>query len=840
MTINFFVSKPEQYPKTHKTINHSDMRNTVISCVLALCATAFGGAAKSPLRINEIMTSNMHTLMADHQYPDSWVEIYNDSSEPVSPAGYLIGKKAKISKAYKLPESLPEIPAKGFGLVFCDKEDTDNHTDFRLDADGGSLYLFAPDSTLIDYIEYPAQPATDISFGRLSDSGEWSFLITPTPQGINSGKSATILMPEPVFSHESAMFPPDDKRAFDLEITIPDDAPAGTVILLTTDGREPQPIDRIESDRFTKHVSDNTIIRAKLHHPDYLSRPSSARSFVYPPDNVENVDVVSIITDPAGLNDPTDGIFNNVTKNWRRPGVIHYFQASEGHNQIFDQVMEFRVQGGITRTQPQQALAIYAHKRYTPNGCFNATIWPAKPNVTAAKSFVLRAGGNTWAYERINDQLVAELARHYLPSVDYMAYTPAIYFINGEYMGITDVRERSNEDFVWANYGGLEDIDMLENNKELKSGSRDSYEEFIDLSNSAYASWSSLSKHADMDGLLDQFVLRAFGHDTDFPHNNIVCWRPSDGSAPWKWIMKDIDRFGIIMYRSDVEKDFGDHIKWLCTFNQHQRYMGPFTFFYNNAEASEKYLERMAVFAGDFLQPESGTELIDSLCQFIAPHIVSTMQHYDPKGWNSRVSYWEWATYDMKNNWWPARQKAIYQVLANRFKLGQPTPLTIEREDPESAMSFNGIDLRRQKFNGMYFAQRPFVLESEDYGEWTLTATQSDGQQRQTTTDGYEFSYTLPENLSSAAITFHPTQAPEDFDRNESGIKAIEINNLLIISCIGGGISEISIFNLQGRQLLTRKFSSEKVSLEASELPSGPTIIRIVNSEGKTSVFKRI
>ena len=41
-------------------------------------------------------------------------------------------------------------------------------------------------------------------------------------------------------------------------------------------------------------------------------------------------------------------------------------------------------------------------------------------------------------------------------------------------------------------------------------------------------------------------------NDTDFPHNNIVCWRQKEPYAKWRWILKDADRFGIYPYRGEV------------------------------------------------------------------------------------------------------------------------------------------------------------------------------------------------------------------------------------------------------------------------------------------------
>ena len=38
-------------------------------------------------------------------------------------------------------------------------------------------------------------------------------------------------------------------------------------------------------------------------------------------------------------------------------------------------------------------------------------------------------------------------------NLDYQAYQPVAYYLNGEYKGLMGLRERTNKDYVEANYG---------------------------------------------------------------------------------------------------------------------------------------------------------------------------------------------------------------------------------------------------------------------------------------------------------------------------------------------------------------------------------------------------
>ena len=92
--------------------------------------------------INEFMQSNIDCIMDDlNDFPDSWVELYNAGSAPVNMSEFSIGTSRKASKAYKLPKQT--LNAKGYALVYCDKEEKSWHTSFRLESGKDcAIYLF--------------------------------------------------------------------------------------------------------------------------------------------------------------------------------------------------------------------------------------------------------------------------------------------------------------------------------------------------------------------------------------------------------------------------------------------------------------------------------------------------------------------------------------------------------------------------------------------------------------------------------------------------------------------------------------------------------------------------
>ena len=119
---------------------------TDMKFITLFVATLFcGSASAQTLKINEIMQSNVETMMDDiHEFPDSWVELYNPSDQAVNLKDYQISNKNKVKKAWQLPDKT--VAAKGYVIIYCDKEGIEDkrlHADFRLESGKGcTVYLF--------------------------------------------------------------------------------------------------------------------------------------------------------------------------------------------------------------------------------------------------------------------------------------------------------------------------------------------------------------------------------------------------------------------------------------------------------------------------------------------------------------------------------------------------------------------------------------------------------------------------------------------------------------------------------------------------------------------------
>ncbi len=69
-------------------------------------------------------------------------------------------------------------------------------------------------------------------------------------------------------------------------------------------------------------------------------------------------------------------------------------------------------------------------------------------SVKKFKSFVLRNGGNDWDHSLIRDGVMQNLVKYL--DLERQAFRPSLVYLNGEFWGIYNIREKVNEDFFQA------------------------------------------------------------------------------------------------------------------------------------------------------------------------------------------------------------------------------------------------------------------------------------------------------------------------------------------------------------------------------------------------------
>ncbi|KAA3655941.1 MAG: hypothetical protein DWQ04_32535, partial [Chloroflexi bacterium] len=143
------------------------------------------------LYINELMADNDTTLADPDEadsYPD-WIELYNPGSEAIDLGGLYLTDDLTDPTQFQIPTGLT-ILGGGFLLFYADNdtEQGDQHTNFKLSANGESVALLGADGlTQIDSVTFTTQ-TTDMAYGRQTDgTGDWGTMCEATPGSANTG-----------------------------------------------------------------------------------------------------------------------------------------------------------------------------------------------------------------------------------------------------------------------------------------------------------------------------------------------------------------------------------------------------------------------------------------------------------------------------------------------------------------------------------------------------------------------------------------------------------------------------------------------------------------------------
>ena len=734
------------------------LRLTLTAFITALALLYFAPADSwsQPLLINEVLTSNGNWgVDEDGEYPD-WIEILNTGSSPVDLEDFGLSDDPDRPFRWTFPSM--SIEAGERLLVWASGKDRRGptlHTSFSLSKDGEPVLLTAPDGALIDRIDVPELPR-DVSFGRMPDGGSsWRYFTEPSPGAANEGQHYADILSPPTFSKPAGF------HTGSFELTI--DAEDGVTVYYTLDGSEPttespvydgplQITDR-EGDpnvfsqiRTTGayhlwsppmgEVFKGTVVRALALRDGALpSEVSTATYFIHPEgEHRYSLPVISIASNRDGLWGEREGLYvpgivldslyqlrgrtsradsvaleqqysNYVMRgeDWERAVHLEMF---DGGQTLLSRRAGLRIHGGLTRLQRQKSLRLYARSEYGSSD-FEHFFFNEKPGVVSRR-IILRAGGQDWMKTMFRDAFMQRLSRHM--NLDYQAYEPAVVFINGEFWGIHNIRERIDQHYLAGNHGvDPGRLDLLTGSGSVDHGSNSAY-----LSFRSYVSqndprqadvYEYIASQMDIDNFIDYHVAQIFIRNNDWPHNNIDYWRahPEAGAdSRWRWIYYDTD-FGFGWSADPWDRDM---IAWARSpdGNGHGSWATVlFRRLLLNEEFRNQFINRLQDQLNTAYRTSHVIGLIDEFERMLEPEMG---EHIHRWGWvkNPRpahqepanVSEWK-ANVEVLREFARRRPAYVRNHIRSNFNLRAPVYLTVNVSEPGSGhVEVNSIHVRDQ------------------------------------------------------------------------------------------------------------------------------------------------
>lgn len=738
--------------------------------------------------ITEVVTSNGSIASDEDGDWSDYIELHNPTVEPVNLAGHFLSDDDDQPARWRLPEAT--IEPGGYLLVWASGKDRFGddralHTNFALEQDGEPVLLVAPDGeTIIDRVE-PRFLPRDVAWGidpRDADRG--CYFAVPTPGEPNVAECFDDLeLGAPKLSVSSGFY----DQPFGLTVTVDD--PQATIIY-TLDGSypdldlnpdrtlvydgplrivdrtpEPERLARINTIMpeegpgppdlfapFAERIDKATVVRVRSEY----SAETVATYFVGPQMVRSTVPVVSLVLDEEFLFDDEFGIYiagktyrdyfesgdydpdvgpgehpanyNQRGRSWERPpqgqhrrAVVFEYCTVAGVCD-FQRNIGLRIHGGATRTFEQKSLRLYARNDYGDR-VFSYPFF-ADRAPTNQRRLLLRNSGNDQGRTMVMDAYLQGLMGDF--RADTQAAQPVVVFINGEYWGLHNIRERYDEHYLELYYGADPDtVVALEGGLAFDVDGLAVLEELATRDPASDATLDWIQRQVDLDSWIDFLIAHLYAGNPDWPGRNERLWRQPDGphamgdgvlDGRWRWQIVDLDQMGGALALYDVDYDA---ITERLPVTDDITFTGGAPFMFNELAQHpafvEQFVARYADLLNTSLRAERASSYLDEVVAEIAPEVPNHMgrwRQFDVEFWQSQL--------EQLDEFMRLRPDAVRRQLVERFALGSPTTVGVLTDPARGAVRINSVFIDPStpgvddpaNWQGVYFDGMGVTLEA--------------------------------------------------------------------------------------------------------------------------------
>ncbi len=668
--------------------------------------------------INEYSCANISVFQDNYSEYEDWVELYNTSASSIDLTGYYLSDKPSNPLKWTFPSV--SIPANGHLIIYASGNDElsggNLHSNFKLTQMKPESIVFSdPSGTLIEtFTLMPNQ--IDHSRGRTTDgAATWSVFTTPTPDAANNNAKDEYAT-TPIFSHSAGLY----AATVNLDIISPD---PNITIYYTTNGNTPTTASTVVSG--TISINNTTVVKAKA----FSSTPSIPPSFVE-----TNTYFINDVHTMAVLSVSGDQLNNLLGGSYIEPdGVLEYFDANQAP--VDEASGYFNKHGNDSWAYNQRGIDFIAKDQYGINNVIHEKIFRTKDRNKFQRLIIKAAANDNYPFEtggaHIRDSYVHSLSQIGDLKLDERSFEPCILYVNGEYWGVYDIREKVDDaDFTdyyydqdadnvqflktwggtWAEYGGAQALTDWDNIKNYILSNDMSIPANFDYVTSIYK-WKSL---------VDYVVLNSYVVCSDWLNWNTAWWRGLDTNGSklkWRYTLWDMDA------------TFGHYINYTGIPNQNanadpcnpedlsnpggQGHIPILNALMDNQTFEQYYIARYAdlsnsVFSCDFMQAH-----LDSLINLIQPE----MQRQINK-WGGTMAGWQ-ANVQTLRDYIDDRCAEISDGMIDCYNLTGPFQITVLVDPPGSGnVEINSLNLDSYPWTGTYYGAMNTLLYANDAPGW--------------------------------------------------------------------------------------------------------------------------
>ncbi|MBA2406893.1 MAG: CotH kinase family protein, partial [Chitinophagales bacterium] len=490
-------------------------------------------------------------------------------------------------------------------------------------------------------------------------------------------------------------------------------ADPNATIRYTLDGSTPKANSTIYSGPVA--VSATQVIRAAAFSslPDILPSFTETNTYFINVTHDQNYYVLSLSSSDF------DALFNG-GGTWDIDSYLEFFAkdrqlVSEGEGKVDPH-------GNDSWAFPQKGIDFEMEDDYGYNYTIDYPIFTIKdrPNYD---HIILKAGASdnypfTWGSGggcHLRDAFVQTLSEKYNLEMDERTYEPAILYINGEYWGVYEVREKMDEpDFTEYYYDqGEEDIDILAfwGGLNIKYGSdtawNNLYNFMMSTSLAVPANYDYVNERLNIPGFIDYCIFNTYIVNSDWISWNTMWWRgrdPDGERTKWTYALWDEDNvFGLGQNYSGwpTTNYTADPCDLQTVFQNAGPDMGTMdmlTKLMDNPQFKNDYINRYADLMNSALTCDSVQALLQSFIDILTPEMPGQIARWGGSmaGWEDNLAYLQ----DQING----RCSYIDSALIDCYEVTGPFDVTVLVDPPLAGdVSISTIAPPSYPWTGTYF-----------------------------------------------------------------------------------------------------------------------------------------
>lgn len=379
-------------------------------------------------------------------------------------------------------------------------------------------------------------------------------------------------------------------------------------------------------------INETTVIKAVAYKDNYIESDVISRTFF-----IGRKHDVAVISISSSDNDfyGTNGLLTNYLSDLEKKISFEYYEANGNLGISF--IGGTKLTGMDSRKRDQKSMAIYLRKEYGQK----EITYPFFENneVNTYSSFTLRNAGEDPFSIRIQDTVLTNALKGQM-DIDMQDYKPVVVYINGEYYGLYNLREKLNGNYIEKKYNLKKGQYDLIKYKEAIKGTTSNYDKLINyIKNNDTTKqdvYEYLKTQIDMQELCNYLIVESYYGNTDL--GNIRYWKSTNGK--WRWMLYDLDwslwNTSISMSYTVLDKKV-PAATYLSTTYIISRNL------YRNSEFKDLYLKTLAYHLKNTFTPDRINKIIDTQSQAIRSempyHIIRWNTMYTSiQSWNNNLN----------------------------------------------------------------------------------------------------------------------------------------------------------------------------------------------------------